>query len=326
MAVAKTFAPQLDPTADGLALTFIVPTQRCDLRCAFCIVAQRREAGPWRLRPEDYARFIEDIAGFVPVRVCGLQGYEPLLEDSWPYTHAIIETSNSLGVPTSLVTNGSRLEERTDELDAMGLKDLTVSLDAADPEIHDRQRGVPGAFKRTLAGIRAALAKPLLRDRLVVAAVLLPNRRKQLDTMPRLLVDLGVRYFGVTPLIRVGRDRLGGMVQNSHELIRDLDLLQESCTRAGITFVVDDELQQFRHLVDGANRFMIHSLARPGRLLRLTPSGACSVGVKVLQAIGEDTPVWQPERESPRDFLERLEITPAIYPLRKRDAPVCAGV
>lgn len=322
MAVGKTFTADVDPTIDALALTYVVPTRSCDLRCAFCIVAQRREAGPWQLGPNDYVWFIRDVSDYVPVRVSGIQGFEPLLDDAWSYTEAILQVSRSVGVPTSVVTNGTRLLGRIDELDDLGLRDLTVSLDSADPEVHDRQRGVPGTFARTTAGIRAALRKPRFRERLVVAAVLLPGRRDQLDGMPSYLANLGVRYFGVTPLIRV-RQTGGGIVQKSDALMQDLDALQDACDKAGIIFVVDDELQLYRHLVNGANRFMIHSLSRPGRLLRLTPSGACSIGVDVLRPIDDGTPVWDPAVEAPREFLQRLAITPEVYPLSARDALAC---
>jgi MoaA/NifB/PqqE/SkfB family radical SAM enzyme len=323
MAVGKTFTCDIDPTIDGLALTYIVPATRCDLRCAFCIVTQRNEDGPVRLEPEDYARFIQDIASYVPVRVSGLQGYEPLLDESWKYTRTILSASNLGRIPTSLVTNGTHLVGRVDELADLGLKDITVSLDAPDAEIHDRQRGAAGAFAKTVAGIKAVLTVPALRDRVVVASVLLPKRRKQLDAIPQLLASLGVRYFGVTPLIRIGRSQLGGMVQDFHMMVRDLDHLQDLCDRAGIRFVVDDELSQFRHLADGANRFMIHSLQRPGRLIRLTPSGACSVGIEVLRRVDARTPVWRPALDTPREFISRLGITADLFRESSMEANAC---
>lgn len=323
MAAGKTFTCDLDPTIDGLALTYIVPAARCGLHCSFCIIKQRDEAGPVLLQPEHYASFIRDVSDYVPVRVSGLQGYEPLVEDAWPYTRAILNASNRSFVPTSMVTNGLFLAERIDELMSLDLKDLTVSLDSADSDVHDRQRGVAGSFKRTVAGLRAAVSKPSLSERVVVAAVLLPKRRRQLDTMPRFLADLGVRYFGVTPLIRIGREQSGRMIQDNEALMRDLDHLQIRCDDVGIQFVVDDELKQFRHLTNGANRFMIHSLERPGRLIRLTPSGACSVGLEVLRPVTAATPVWDPHTERPRDFLDRLSITPELFPISSSGGQQC---
>ena len=312
MAVNKTFVCDLDPSKDGLALTYIVPTNACDLKCPFCFIAQRNEAGPRQLSPDDYAYFIRDVATYVPVRVSGLQGYEPLLDDSWPFTEKILEVSNEMGIPTSLVTNGTHLAKRMNELAALDLKDLTVSLDAADSESHDRQRGVRGAFNKTVAGIKAAVRTPKIRERLCVAAVLVPSRRVQLDTLPAFLADLGVRYFGVTPLLRAGSaSSPGRIVQNTSALLKDLDVLSLLCEKSGITFVVDDELRQVNLM--GTEQYLIHRLARPERLVRLTPSGACSSGMALMETVSARTPIWHPKNESPREFLKLLSITPEKY-------------
>lgn len=308
MAVGKTFTSDMDPTENGLALTYVVPASACDLNCSFCFIRQRNEATHARLSVEDYTNFLDDVSSVYPVRVNGLQGYEPLLDESWDYTQSIVRRSNELGIATSLVTNGTHLARRAHELSSLGLKDLTVSLDAPHADIHDRIRGKDGAFKQTILGIETALEFDRFRDRLVVASVLLPKRRAILDDMPKFLAAVGVRYFGVTPLLKVGAPPFGRMVQQYDLLFGDLDILHEQCEREGITFVVDDELKQFRHLVDGANRFMIHSLDRPDRLVRLTPSGACSIGRNVLLPVDRDTPVWQPNLERPSAFLHQQGI------------------
>ena len=71
-----------------------------------------------------------------------------------------------------------------------------VSIDAADPETHDRLRGVPGAWEATVYGL-VACAKELLDSgiRLSVLSVLLPRKRAYLDGMPKLLRLLGLREW-----------------------------------------------------------------------------------------------------------------------------------
>ena len=308
MAVGKTFVSDTDPTRSGLALTYVVPAAACDLRCGFCYVEQRREAAPSVLRPRDYVEFLDDVAAAWPVRVSGLQGYEPLLDDSWSYTRAILARSATLNIPTSIVTNGTHLAARVADLAGLRLRDLTVSLDASTPAVHDRIRGVRGAFAQTVDGIRAAVRAPIFGPRLVVASVLLPGKRAYLDGLPRLLAGLGVRHFGVTPLLKIGPGRRARMVQENDSLMRDLDTLDEECGRVGIAFVVDDELSRFRHLLDGANRLMIHSLERPDRLVRLGPSGACSVGIDVLSRVGPETPVWRPGCQPASAFLRAVGV------------------
>lgn len=314
MAVAKTFVSDMDPTRSGLALTWVVPSAACDLRCRFCYIKQRREAAEAVLRPQDYVEFLRDVAGTWPVRVSGLQGYEPLLDDSWVYTRAILAQSAALGIPTSMVTNGTHLAARVADLARLKLRDLTVSLDASMPGIHDRIRGVRGAFARTIDGIAGALRAPIFGPRLVVASVLLPGKRTYLDGVPSLLARLGVRHFGVTPLLAIRSGGQAQIVQEHDSLMQDLDMLDDECRRAGIAFVVDDELSQFRRLLDGANRLMIHSLERPDRLVRLTPSGACSVGVDVLSRVGPGTAVWRPACQPASTFLKAVGVGTDLDP------------
>jgi MoaA/NifB/PqqE/SkfB family radical SAM enzyme len=214
-----------------------------------------------------------------------------------------------------MVTNGTHLARRATDLARLGLKDITVSVDSSIPAAHDKLRGSSGAFERTFAGIRAALSEETFRSRLVVASVLLPGKRHLLDGMPRLLADNGVKYFGVTPFIKVPRSGFGRMIQEHGSLMDDLERLRVASEESGVQFVVDDELARFRHVFDGANKFMIHSLSRPGRLIRLTPSGACSIGLDVLRQVSEVTPRWQPRVESGASFLSRLNLeAPPLWP------------
>jgi hypothetical protein len=65
---------------------------------------------------------------------------------------------------------------------------LQISLDSADPELHDGYRGV-GTHARALAGIRTALA---LGFRVRIAATLGPGHRDEEAELQRLCDDLGV--------------------------------------------------------------------------------------------------------------------------------------
>ena len=72
---------------------------------------------------------------------------EPLLYDHYPGWAA-----KSRGISVNVTTNGLLLVKRYEELFEAGLQSLTVSLDGP-AKIHDRIRGVPGAFEKVLEGI-----------------------------------------------------------------------------------------------------------------------------------------------------------------------------
>jgi MoaA/NifB/PqqE/SkfB family radical SAM enzyme len=304
--------PDFDPDAEGIFLTFVVPAlSGCNLDCSFCFVRQRKEITETRLKPEDYARFIREVADRERIFALALQGYEPLLPDALPYTQAILAAGRFLGVPTSLVTNGVRLGDAIDLLKTLTPSKIAVSLDAASPEVHDGIRGVMGAWEASVAGLRRAIDVLAPHTRLVVASVLLPQRRHYLDAMPERLREIGVDRWIINPVLRVGRDESGGLVADRARLFRDLSILQEAADRAGVRLTVDDE---FGHLdCDSASPFQlssrgVHVRTLPPRvtLFRLTPGGQCSRGIDVLRQVTSGTPCWEPGTTHAGDFLDML--------------------
>ena len=208
-------------------------------------------------------------------------------------------------MPSGIVTNGIVLSERCRDLAALQPTGVTVSIDSADPATHDRLRGRSGALDATLAGAKALAAIEDYAARLTITSVLLPRRRRFLEGMPRLLAGLGLRRWVISPVLRIGAKDLGGPVAESREILDDLAVLERLAQEAGIEVILDDELgrlgsgSDFRHLT-------IRRFARPDGLVRLTPSGACSVGSDILREVGPDTPIWRPLEQSARAFLDAI--------------------
>lgn len=325
-------------------LTFVVPApEGCDLKCGFCVVRQRLEAtgaaaptdatattAPAVLLPHHYARFIREAAAAAPAPLyaVSIQGYEPLLPASRPYTQAILATGRLLGIPTALVTNGTHLRDAADWLATLAPTKIAVSLDAADASTHDRLRGVPGAWAATVAGLERAAAVLAPRTSLAVASVLMPSGAAPLEDMPRLLAQLGIAEWIVTPLQKVGRDRAGGPIGERRGLYRSLARLQDAADAASIRLTIDDELDCLQHgrastKQPELRRFRVRSVPRGVELLRLTPGGECSVGRDILRQVSAMTPRWRPAEENAGDFLARLTLpaafrkgTPAISAAR----------
>lgn len=306
MSALYAWPPELKWRDPGVALTFVVPAERCNLNCGFCAIRQRREMDDSALTPADYARFVSDIARAEPTAIVSVQGYEPLLPESWPYTSAILTAARAHSVPASLVTNGILLAERAEALAALGPAGVTVSIDSADPAQHDRLRGRAGALAETIAGIRALAAIGDFASRITVSSVLLPRRRHLLEGMPDLLASLGVRHWAISPLLRIVRDGVGGPVAPSKMVIDDVLALRMQAAAAGVDVVLDDELGALERREEQYDDLLIRRFERPGSLVRLTPSGACSVGAEILSQVCEATPVWRPSHQSPTHFLAQV--------------------
>jgi MoaA/NifB/PqqE/SkfB family radical SAM enzyme len=304
--------PDFDPDAEGVFLTFVVPAPNgCNLDCSFCLVRQRKEITGTSLRPEDYARFIREVAARERIFALAIQGYEPLLPEALPFTRAILAAGRFLGIPASLVTNGVWLGQSVDLLKTLAPAKIAVSLDAASPEVHDRIRGVTGAWEAAVAGLRQAAAALTPQSLLVVESVLLPTRRSHLDDMPARLCDIGIDHWVINPVLRVGREAAGGPVAERTRLFRDLVILQEAADRAGVRLIVDDEFGNLGcdaaapfHLASRGVR--VRTLPPHVTLYRLAPGGACSRGTDVLRQVTAATPCWQPSAAHAGDFIATL--------------------
>jgi len=171
-------------------------TARCNLRCSFCRFWRTPAAE--ELGTEEALRVIEDLAA-LDCRKLHFSGGEPLLRADLPL---LVERAAGLGMRAALTTNGTLLdEEPAMALVAAGLYSATLSLDSAAAEVHDRLRGVKGAHKRALHGLRALLrAKRRLKSKLRVRLNMVLTRHNYHDYPEVLSLAGELGAAGVTPL------------------------------------------------------------------------------------------------------------------------------
>jgi radical SAM protein with 4Fe4S-binding SPASM domain len=133
-------------------------TYRCNLACEHCYL----DAGPRpqvgtenfadrsELGTEECFRVIDDIATFAPECLTILTGGEPLLRRD---ILDIVKRASERELWVVVGTNGVRITENVARrLADAGARGLSLSLDALDPERHDRFRMVRGAWQNTVEG------------------------------------------------------------------------------------------------------------------------------------------------------------------------------
>jgi radical SAM family uncharacterized protein len=126
-------------------------TYNCNLRCKMC---------PFWKRPNQDSNLEQEkeiLKQIYNSGACGIafEGGEPLLRKDLV---EILAFSRSLPLHTSLITNGTLLESRIDEISPYINGVIYVSLDGLE-KTHDVIRGVNGCFKKALRGITAAAQK-----------------------------------------------------------------------------------------------------------------------------------------------------------------------
>lgn len=144
-------------------------TNRCNLSCKHCYQDAIRKRGPEELNRKEKIDVVDQLADNL-VPMIALAGGEPMVDpDLW----SVLERAQHRGIYVTLATNGTMLTpQNCERLQMFGVKYVEISLDSLDPSIHDDFRQMPGAWQRTVQGIknvqahgmRAGIATCFTRD------------------------------------------------------------------------------------------------------------------------------------------------------------------
>lgn len=110
-------------------------TDRCNLRCQYCMPAEGLQwlPGDEVLSDAEVIRLIAVAVGRLGVTEVRFTGGEPLLRRGLA---EIIAATHELGARTALTTNGLGLERQAGSLAAAGLDRVNVSLDSVNPDTY----------------------------------------------------------------------------------------------------------------------------------------------------------------------------------------------
>jgi MoaA/NifB/PqqE/SkfB family radical SAM enzyme len=144
-------------------------TYQCNCRCQMC----QRWNDPRRdeLSLSEYQKLAADLHQMGSHQI-SIAGGEPLLRED---VFSIIESFTSKDMSVNLCTNGMLVGNFHKEICTSGIKCITISLDGASADSHDKIRGLMGSYQRITDGIQQILrkprsARPFVRVRMTVAA------------------------------------------------------------------------------------------------------------------------------------------------------------
>ncbi len=175
-------------------------TAKCNLHCRHCYAAELQ--GGVELSTDEALGVVEEVARcFGKDTKLIFSGGEPLLRED---VYDLIEHASRLGLRASLATNGTLITEQVAEkLRKSGLTEVSISLDAASPEIHDQIRG-QGNFEKALEGLKACRRAGL--EILIDPCVFSFNVEQVLELLG-LAEELGAKGLRIFHYIPMGRGK-----------------------------------------------------------------------------------------------------------------------
>lgn len=183
-----------------LSCLYLYLVDHCNLSCGHCWISP----GFSRTRRDGIP--IDDLKKTIfEAKALGLQsvkltGGEPLL---YRDLDGLLEFLASEEIHVIIETNGTLLDKLLlERLKSCIIEQISVSLDACTPELHDELRGVKGSFHRTVRGLR------LLSESGFDSQIIMTLHRRNRTEIPGLISlckDLGAGSLKINPLIPCGR-------------------------------------------------------------------------------------------------------------------------
>jgi cyclic pyranopterin phosphate synthase len=200
-------------------------TDRCNLRCVYCMPAEGIDfRPPEELLSDEELITLVRVAADLGVRKVRLTGGEPTVRP------AIVELTQAIsGIPgiedVAMTTNGLLLEYLAAPLARAGLRRVNVSLDTMDPEKYARiTRG--GRVQKVLSGITAAETEGLTPIKINAVVVRGFNHE---DVVPLAALTLErpweMRFIEMMPFGSVGDFADAGVVKSEETMDRIAEAL-----------------------------------------------------------------------------------------------------
>ncbi len=184
---------------------------QCNLSCTFCELPQPGKP----MASDNVMQLLHALLtqGLLKIHYSGGEIF--LHPDIFP----ILEESCALGLQVNLTTNGTLLDRKDVRLlSKMKVHSVSVSLDAAEPALHDKLRGEKGAFKATLETIKLFANTGKKYPKLRVNTVITKENIHHLDQIHHLLSSISRRmHWKLIPV-----DSFPGKLRLDREMVREL--------------------------------------------------------------------------------------------------------
>lgn len=175
-------------------------TRACALACKHCRAVAQPHAHPNELTHEEAMKLTDDIARLAPPMLV-LTGGDPMMRRD---VFDIIERASTQGLRVALSPAATPRLLHTDfaRLRQAGIVSMSLSLDGATEAQHDRFRGVPHTFERTLQAARMAQQAGI---QLQINTTVAHSTLDQIDGFIELMKQIKPDVWSVFVLVPTGR-------------------------------------------------------------------------------------------------------------------------
>ena len=196
-------------------LVFYELTLACDLVCLHCRACAQSHSDPRELSTADSKRLIKQLTEFPDPPMLILTGGDPLKRAD---IYELVEYAFAAGLDVSITPSATPLVTRETiiRLRDAGISRIAISIDGADAETHEANRGVAGSFQRSLDILNWASE---LGVQTQINTTLTPANVDQIEAMAEQFAELGIVLWSVFFLVPVGRaDQLPRLDAEQSEL------------------------------------------------------------------------------------------------------------
>lgn len=189
---------------NGPMLGVLILTYQCNQQCIMCDLWRPLESckkmNKEALTIEEWEKVIDDLVDMGASAVI-FSGGEPLLKKD---ILILIKYAKERGLLTNISTNGILLEpELIKQLLDVGLDEVNISLDGINASTHDKIRGSPGSYEKTIRAIRnISLLRENHQNRilLTVTCSISEINLNEVIELVSFVSDLGVDRIGFIPV------------------------------------------------------------------------------------------------------------------------------
>ena len=197
----RTPPPGSENKTTSLRLVAWEVTRNCNLSCLHCRASATEGPYSGDLDTRTSLALLDQIAEIgTPIVI--LTGGEPLLRSD---IFEIAGYGSNIGLRMVMAPNGTLITKKTaKQMVAAGIKRISISIDGATKESHDRFRGVEGAFESAIRG--ACLAKEAGIEFQVNTTVTKTNL-DQIPGIQALAINIGAVAHHIFLLVPTGRGK-----------------------------------------------------------------------------------------------------------------------